>query len=203
MVVGKDGKNCFTDTAFYFVKVYPIPTINAGNDQTINIGQSTTITPTISSDVTSVVWTPTTGIVSTTQAPAASATVKPNVDIQYKIAVANAGGCTAEALVNIFVICDGANVYIPNTFSPNGDGNNEVFFPRGTGLFSIKNIKIFNRWGEQVFERYNFKANNESAGWDGTFKGQKLMPDVYVYIMDIQCENNAILTYKGNVALIK
>ena len=200
MVIGKDGKNCFSDTAYYFVKVFPIPTVSTSGDRTINIGQSITVTASVSSDVTTAIWTPPTGIVSTSFP---SVTVKPNVDQQYKVIVSNAGGCTAEALVNVFVICDGANVFIPNTFSPNGDGNNEVFYPRGTGLFRIKNIKIFNRWGEQVFERYNFKANNESDGWDGTFKGQKLMPDVYVYIMDIQCENNSILTYKGNVALIK
>ena len=200
MVIGKDGKNCFSDTAYYFVKVFPIPTVSTSGDRTINIGQSITVTASVSSDVTTAIWTPPTGIVSTSFP---SVTVKPNVDQQYKVTVSNAGGCTAEALVNVFVICDGANVFIPNTFSPNGDGNNEVFYPRGTGLFRIKNIKIFNRWGEQVFERYNFKANNESDGWDGTFKGQKLMPDVYVYIMDIQCENNSILTYKGNVALIK
>jgi gliding motility-associated-like protein len=106
-------------------------------------------------------------------------------------------------LVNVFVLCDGANVFIPNTFSPNADGANDYFFPRGTGLFTIKQLRIFNRWGEQVFEKYSFKANDESAGWDGTYKGQKLTPDVYVYIMDIQCQNNTTLTLKGNIALIK
>jgi gliding motility-associated-like protein len=70
-------------------------------------------------------------------------------------------------------------------------------------LFSVKNLKIFNRWGEVVFERSSFKANNEAMGWDGTFKGQALNSDIYVYIIDIQCANNNVLTYKGNVALVR
>jgi gliding motility-associated-like protein len=200
MVVGRDGKNCFTDTSFFKVKVHPIPTVNAGTDKTINVGQSTTLTPTISADVTNVTWTPSTWI---TGSSGNAITVKPNLDQQYKVSVSNAGGCTASSLVNVFVLCDGANVFIPNTFSPNADGANDYFFPRGTGLFTIKQLRIFNRWGEQIFEKYSFKANDESAGWDGTYKGQKLTPDVYVYIMDIQCQNNTTLTFKGNIALIK
>ena len=198
-VIGKDDKNCFNDTAFYFVKVYPIPTVNAGTNKKINVGQSVLLTPTLSTDVTTVNWTPTTGVVSSTYP---SILVKPNVDMQYKVSVTNQGGCQAESLVTVQVVCDGTNVFIPNTFSPNADGSNDVFFPRGTGLFNIKTFRIFNRWGELVFERFNFKANNENAGWDGTFKGKKLMPDVYVYMMDIQCENNSVLVYKGNIALI-
>jgi gliding motility-associated-like protein len=200
MVVAKDNNNCFTDTAHFLVKVYPIPTVNAGADKTINVGQSVTLTPTVSADVNSVIWSPSTYVVSSSSP---SITVKPSLDIQYKVSVSNAGGCTASSQVNVFVLCDGANVYIPNTFSPNGDGANDYFFPRGTGLFTIKQLRIFNRWGEQVFEKYSFKANDESAGWNGTYKGQKLPTEVYVYIMDIQCENNTVLTYKGNIALIK
>ena len=54
-----------------------------------------------------------------------------------------------------------------------------------------------------VFEKANFNANDASAGWDGIYKGKKLNPDVFVYTIDIMCENNTILTYKGNVALIQ
>jgi hypothetical protein len=49
-----------------------------------------------------------------------------------------------------------------------------LFYPRGKGVYTIKNFRIFNRWGEMVFEKTNFQANDANAGWDGTFKGQKL-----------------------------
>ena len=200
MVIGKDDKNCFSDTAYFPIKVYPVPTVTAGANKTINVGQTITLTPTFSSDVTNVKWTPNSWVVNSTTP---SITVKPNLETQYTVKVLNPGGCTASASVNIFVLCNGANVFIPNTFSPNGDGANEVFYPRGTGLFTIKQARIFNRWGEEVFARYSFKANDESLGWDGTNKGQKLNSDVYVYMIEIQCDNNSTLMYKGNIALVK
>ncbi len=200
MVEGTDDKNCFKDTVWFPVKVYPIPTVSAGANKTINVGQTITLTPTMSADVTNVKWTPTTWLVSSSTP---SITVKPNLETQYKVTVENQGGCTASSLVNIYVLCDGANVFIPNTFSPNGDGSNDVFYPRGTGLFTIKQARVFNRWGEEVFARYSFKANDASFGWDGTFKGQKMATDVYVYMIEILCDNNSTLVYKGNIALIK
>ena len=200
MVIGKDDKNCFSDTAYFPIKVYPIPTVTAGANKTINVGQTITLTPTLSADVTNVKWTPTSWLVSSATP---SITVKPNLETQYIVKVTNSGGCTASASVNIYVLCNGANVFIPNTFSPNGDGANDVFYPRGTGLFTIKQARIFNRWGEEVFARYSFKANDESLGWDGTSKGQKLGIDVYVYMIEIQCDNNSTLVYKGNISLIK
>ena len=200
MVIGTDNKNCFTDTAYFPIKVYPIPTVTAGANQTINVGQTITLTPIISTDVTDVKWTPTSWVVSSITP---SITVKPNLETQYKVTVKNLGGCTASSLVNIYVLCDGSNIFIPNTFSPNGDGSNDVFYPRGTGLFTIKQARIFNRWGEEVFARYSFKANDANLGWDGTFKGQKMSTDVYVYMIEIQCDNNSTLTYKGNIALIR
>ena len=68
---------------------------------------------------------------------------------------------------------------------------------------SIKTIKIFTRWGEVVFEKNNFNANDPSKAWDGTFKGRQLNPDVFVYMVEVLCDNNTVLTFKGNVALIK
>ena len=200
MLVGTDSLGCFKDTAYFPVVVYPIPVVAAGPDITINVGQTITITPTISADITSAVWSPTTSIVN---AIFPSVTIKPKETTQYRVDVYNGGGCTSSDLVTVFVLCNGANVFIPNTFSPNGDAANEVFFPRGTGLFTIKSARIFNRWGEVVFEKYNMTPNQASAGWDGTFKGQKLGTDVFIYMFEIICENKTVLIYKGDIALIR
>ena len=200
MVVGTDDVGCFKDTAWFPVKVYPIPTVEAGADLTINVGKSATLTPIISADVNAVNWFPTGGVFRSTYP---SIDIKPKQTTQYKVEVSNAGGCNASDLLNVIVLCNGANVFIPNTFSPNGDGANEQFYPRGTGLFVIKTARIFNRWGELVFEKYNMKANEAGGGWDGTYKGQKLAPDVFVYMFEIVCDNDAVLLYKGDVALIR
>lgn len=199
-VIGTDDHGCFRDTGYVSVKVFPIPTVDAGADKTINAGQMVDLVPIISPDVTTVLWSPT-GSIFRNSYPAI--TVKPMGTTEYTVVVKNNGGCTAKDKVTIFVICNGANVFIPNTFSPNGDGVNDVFYPRGNGLFNIKTLRVFNRWGEVVFEKNSFTPNDASAGWDGTYKGIKLSPDVYVYTLDILCDNSSVLTFKGNIALIR
>ena len=200
MVVGTDDKGCFKDTGYVPVKVWPIPTVSAGLDKTINIGQTIDLFPTISGDVTAVNWTPTTGIF---RNAFPGVTVKPNQTTEYTVDVSNPGGCKAKDKVTIFVICNNANIFIPNSFSPNGDGMNDQFYVRGSGLFTIKTLRIFNRWGQVVFEHSNVRPNESSDGWDGTFKGEKLTPDVFVYTVELICDNNELLRFQGNVALIK
>lgn len=199
-VVGVDDKNCFTDTGYVRVKVYPIPTVDAGEDKTINVGQSISLTPKISKDITVATWTPSIGIANRTGI--ANVTIKPKETTEYSIEVKNPGGCSAQDKVTVFVVCNGGNIFMPNTFSPNSDGINDVFYPRGTGIYSIKSLRIFNRWGELIFDRQNFKSNDAAVGWNGMHKGSKLTPDVYVYTMEVLCENNSVLTTKGNIALI-
>ena len=199
-VVGTDDKGCFKDSGFVFIKVYPIPVVNAGNDATINVGHSYDLLPKVSADVTEVLWSPTSGIFRNSYP---GITIKPIENTEYTVLVKNEGGCTAQDKVNVFVICNGANIFVPNTFSPNGDGANDIFYPRGTGLFKIQNLQIFNRWGQMIFEKNDFNANDANAGWNGIFKGVKLNPDVFVYTMKVICDNNSILSYKGNITLIQ
>ena len=201
MVVGSDAYSCFKDTGYTTVRVYPIPKVDAGKDITIkNGGQPVVLTPVLSPDVNWVQWLTSPGIIASNPR---SITVKPKETTQYTVEVRNAGGCRATDGLTVYVICDGANVYIPNTFSPNGDGANDLFYPRGSGVFSIKLLRIFNRWGEVVFEKVNFSPNDPAAGWDGTVKGKKLTSDVYVYTAEILCENNTPLIVNGNIALLR
>jgi len=201
MVVGSDAHGCFKDTGYTTIKVYPIPLVNAGNDVTMKSGgQPVLLTPTLSADVNWTNWLTAPGIIANNPP---TLTVQPKATTEYTIEVRNAGGCKSVDRVTVFVMCDGNNLFIPNTFSPNGDGMNDKFYPRGSGLFQIKHLRIFDRWGEVVFEKVNFLPNDVSAGWDGTYKGKKLTSDVYVYTAEIQCENNTVLILNGNVALLK
>ena len=164
------------------------------------MGLSTKLSATISADVEFIDWQPIGNLFRNNYT---DITVKPNQNTEYTVEVKNKWGCAAKDRVTVFVICDGTNFFIPNTFSPNGDGVNEVFFPRGSGIFKIKNFKIFNRWGEMMFEKNSFDANNPAFGWDGNFKGIQLNPDVFVYMIDIICNNKSVLTYRGNIALVR
>jgi gliding motility-associated-like protein len=199
-VVATDDLGCFKDTGYVSLRVNSIPTVEAGVDKTVNVGRAIDLVPVISSDVIDVDWQPTNAL---TRNFYPGITVKPTENTEYTVAVKTKGGCMARDKVTVFVICNGSNIYIPNTFSPNNDGVNDIFYPRGTGLFKVKTLRIFSRWGEVIFEKSNFDANNAAYGWDGTNKGRNFNADVFVYTIDIICDNGSVLTYHGNVALIK
>jgi gliding motility-associated-like protein len=110
------------------------------------------------------------------------------------------GVCTVSDTTEVKVyeiICDGPYVYVPNAFSPNNDGNNDVLYVRG--LFVEKMIfRVFDRWGEMVFE-----STDVNFGWDGIYQGRKLDPDVYDYYLQVTCYGGLENIIKGNVTLMK
>ncbi|NTS41992.1 gliding motility-associated C-terminal domain-containing protein [Flavisolibacter sp. BT320] len=199
-VVGKDKAGCFTDTASVAIDVWPIPTVSMGEDFVLSVGSTVTLKPTYSQDVSAYQWShPQTLSCANCPYP----TAKPKAETIYGVTVKNNGGCAARDEITVRVICNNGNLFIPNTFSPNGDGANEQFYPRGTGISRIKSMTIFNRWGEVVFSKEDYNANDAAAGWDGRFKGRQLASDVYVYVCEVVCMNNEVLSYKGNVTLLR
>ena len=199
-VVGSDNKYCFSDTQYVKVSVFNYPTINVGPDVTILVGSSYQITGSGSADIVSINWTPTIGLSCT---DCLSPLATPKNTTTYIATVVNNGTCVSADSIKITVICNDNNLFIPNTFSPNGDGVNDVFYVRGKGLNIIPSIIIFNRWGQIVFEKRDFAPNDPSAGWDGTINGQKAPIDVYVYTVQIICDNSTLIPYHGNVTLIR
>jgi gliding motility-associated-like protein len=201
-VIGSNNNNCFADTGYITVKVYPMPQISIlGNDEvTVNVGNSLQLETKNSPDIINWKWLPAT-FLSCNDCP--NPKVTPKESRVYSVIGSNGGRCVARDEIKINLVCNNSNVFIPNTFSPNNDGNNDRFYPRGTGVFGIKSMKIFNRWGQIVFENNSFTPNDASAGWDGKLKGLELIPDVYVYIMDVICENSQVFPIKGNVTLLR
>jgi gliding motility-associated-like protein len=187
------------DTVDRTVTVWPRPAIEAGPNKTIIVGTSVTITPT-GDPVVDYLWTPPTGLSCTN---CYSTVASPKNTSAYTIRVTDANGCVNSDIITVIVLCNEQNVFIPNTFSPNNDGVNDVFYPRGKGLFKIQGIRIFNRWGEMVFQKINLLPNDPASGWNGSYNGKLLGNDVYTYIIELICDNNEILTYKGNITLIQ
>lgn len=199
-VVGKDSDNCFTDSAKVPVTVYPIPQVFAGNDTTVSTGTTVQINATGSSDITKWRWSPVNGL-TCTDCPTPKAAIKNT--ITYRVDVSNDGGCKASDDITVTAVCNGGNYFLPNTFSPNGDGSNDIFYVRGKGVNRIESLRVFNRWGQMVFEKRNFSPNDANAGWDGTFNGKRADMDVYIYIAEVICENSQIVALKGDVTLIR
>jgi gliding motility-associated-like protein len=142
------------------------------------------------------IWTPLGGIVN----PSAQTT---NVTVEqtsiYTFTVTD-GICTKSdtVLVKTYAfICGDPYIYVPNAFTPNGDNENDVLFVRGQLLEKMV-FRVFNRWGEMVFETYD-----RSSGWDGTFRGRQLDPDVYDWYLEATCIDESQSIIKGNVTLMR
>ncbi|MCZ2223527.1 MAG: PKD domain-containing protein [Chitinophagales bacterium] len=201
MLLGWDNNHCFTDTAYVKIKTYPIPEMKIEqNDITVNAGSSVVLKTINSSDITKWKWTPNKYI---DNPNIASPTMVAKESITYSCVASNDGNCVARNEVRVVVVCNGGNIFVPNTFSPNGDGVNDRFYPRGKGVYTIKSFRIFNRWGEMVYEKTNFQANDINAGWDGTYKGVKQPTDAYVYSLEIMCDNSVTIPSKGSITLLR
>ncbi|GEM_PF-1541451 len=112
-------------------------------------------------------------------------------------------GCTDEDYLTIGVRKD-RPIYVPNAFSPNGDGKNDVLFINaGPQVAKIKSFLIFNRWGETVFQYYNFPPNDPAFGWDGRYRGQDMNPGVFVWYAEIEFVDGSQELYKGDVILVR
>ncbi len=189
-----------TDTTTKPLLVNPLPLITIPGPQTTLVGTPVLLPATYVNTIITYSWLPTLGL-SCTDCPQPEA--NPKFNTVYTVTAVDDNNCKNTGQVQVIVLCKGANVFVPNTFSPNGDGFNDVFYVRGRGLARVKSLRIYNRWGETVFERINFGVNDPSVGWDGTYKGQKLSPDVYVYQVDVFCDNSDTIRFDGSITLIR
>lgn len=121
-----------------------------------------------------------------------------NNNIDYVVSVSNAAGCFATDTISIKVYKVLPGLYVPNVFSPNGDGKNDVFRPIPIGLKQINYFKVFNRWGQLVFS-----TTEQNKGWDGRFKGREQDAAVFVWIAEAVDYEDKKITQKGIVTLIR
>lgn len=119
----------------------------------------------------------------------------PRQPITYTVNATNEYGCEATASVHIHV---NDHLFLPNVFSPNGDGRNDVFRLGNLGYKRVQEFLIFNRWGELVFSTTDGKQ-----GWDGTYKGVPADLGTYFYTITIEMTDYSIKKLKGDVTLIR
>jgi gliding motility-associated-like protein len=95
-------------------------------------------------------------------------------------------------------------VFIPNVFTPNGDGINDLFMVYSAGgVAVIEEMLIFDRWGELVFNRKDALPNLSGYGWDGSFKGKPMNAGVFVYYARIRFLDGTVREFKGDLTLAK
>jgi len=189
---------CFTDTLSQTVYVHPLPTIDLGPDIRGAAGSLVTLRAR-TTDASSIEWSPYEGLSCTDCYEPQLILEK---DIRYRATVTSDAGCSAYDEIDISVGCDNSVLFMPNTFTPNGDGNNDMYYPVGRGIRKVLRFEIYSRWGELMYSVRNASVT-ESGGWDGTYKGEKLTPDVFVYLVEVECLNGDTIKAKGDVSLIR
>jgi gliding motility-associated-like protein len=193
MMVAENACGIDTVVKNNFVSVFDYPIGLAGNDTTINIGESAEI---FASGGLSYLWSP--NVNGTIACPTCSNTVvQPTVTTQYIVVISNSIYCKVQDTVTVTVDVNCGDFFIPNVFSPNGDGLNDYINVHGRCI-STFNLQIFNRWGEKVFE-----TSSLTESWDGTFRGQKLDTGVFVYKADGISIDGQSFNLKGNITLMR
>ena len=124
----------------------------------------------------------------------------PKFNTLYQAQVRDSNNCLHTLNVAIMVVrpeCDTLSLFVPNAFSPNGDTHNDKFYVRGQNFEKIS-LVVYNRWGQKVFE-----TQDPQFGWDGTYKGEPLGPDVFGYCVEAYCFGGLKIVRRGNVTLLK
>ncbi|MFK7810554.1 MAG: gliding motility-associated C-terminal domain-containing protein, partial [Saprospiraceae bacterium] len=199
----QDANGC-TGSADVSVSSPPAITLDLGEDLTIDLGEAISITAVTNQTLQTldtIIW--------QSQDDSLSCDfclrqeVRPFDTNRYNILLVDENGCEREDDILVSVQKD-RGVYIPNAFSPNGDGNNDWFTVfAGPQVVKIRSLKIFNRWGEQVFEAVDFFPNDELLGWNGNFKGEAVNPDVLVYWTEVEFIDGFVKLIKGDVTVMK
>jgi gliding motility-associated-like protein len=189
LVAASNGNNC-TATDSVTVTVIPLPIPNVGNDTVINRGESAQLNATGGSTY---LWKPSTGL---TCVDCSNPLASPGTTTEYTVIVTNSNGCSDSATVTVTVRANNV-VFIPDVFSPNGDGQNDVLYIRGNGIKEL-HFALYDRWGEKVFE-----TRDQSVGWDGTRKGNQLNSAVFVYYAKVTFVNGDKTTLKGDISLVR
>jgi len=198
-------KNGLNQTSSYTdsIIVYPGPQAHAGPDQTIDQGTTTTLDASQSSGQGQIVtynWTQSDSSAMSCNSGVSCIhpTVTPSLTTQFVLTVIDRNGCTStdSITVNVDIICK--DVYIATAFSPNGDGMNDVLHVKSNCTISQFSFKIFDRWGEKIFE-----SNDLLVGWDGTFRNKLMDSGVFMYTVDGFLSSGTEVKKKGNVTLIR
>jgi len=128
---------------------------------------------------------------------------QPSTTTTYNVTVTDPNGCAISDVITVRVNVE-RDVFIPNIFSPNFDGNNDVFTVfGGIGVARIRTMQVFDRWGAKVHETSDFSPNSSEFGWDGKYKGNAAAQGVYVYYVEVEFVDGTSDTYRGDVTVVR
>jgi gliding motility-associated-like protein len=195
VVTDREGCSSVQDAAVS-IQVIPPPKISAGNDTSSAFNQpiQLAVTGMGNSDFIQFNWSPATGL---SNPAIANPVATPSQDIIYTVTATEADGCESTASIHIKLFA-GPSIYVPNAFTPNGDGKNDVIKSIPIGIRSFKFFAVYNRWGQRVFY-----SNDPGKGWDGTLNGTPQPGDGYIWTVEGTDNNGKTIRRQGSFLLIR
>jgi gliding motility-associated-like protein len=183
------NEQCYITTDDLMVKFIQPPTINAGGIVYVLKDRNLTLKPFVSDPNVQYLWTPNIGI---SDDKVKNPVITGEADRTYTLKVTNSNGCTSQDQVSVIV---SPSLTIPNTFTPNADGINDIWEIKGLVAYQEATIDVFNRYGQKLFH-----SNGYSSPWNGTLNGQTLPSACYYYIIDTKINHQVL---NGFVTIIK
>ncbi len=203
-VIVQDANGCEISESFVINAPIPVD-VELGDDVSIELGSGAIIQAIVNfpdSLLTYINWS---GFGTELECPTClTQTTLPLVTTTYSIVIESMDGCIGNDDMTLFVDRN-RQVFIPNAFSPNGDGINDVFFPfaKENAVSKIHSFLIFSRWGESVFEAFDFLPNDPNHGWNGFHRGDLMQQAVFVWFAEIEFIDGQVVLFEGEVVLVQ
>ncbi len=198
-----DANDCLIEEIVWLNTPIPVD-VSLGEDIYIDLGESATIQALVNlpmSSLDSIFWS---SNLETDCNGCLNQLVFPIITTAYSINVDDENGCSDADDITIHVDRN-QDVFIPNVFSPNGDGINDVFmiFGNESAPPKVNSLHIYDRWGNKLFEDGDFLANDVNFSWDGSFRSEPQNPGVFVWYAIIEFFDGTKVLYEGDVTLIR
>ena len=172
-------------------------------DQQLLLGSSLLLEPSLIGidSIATISWAPSEGL---SCSDCLTPNAAPRQDINYQITVTNTSGCEYKANIAIDVF-ETLDIYIPNAFSPNDDGFNDLFYPQAVaGLVNqVVKFQVFDRWGALIWEAADFTIGGAENAWDGRKNGALMGTGIYAYVLEVQLFDQSIVQLTGDILLIR
>ncbi|CAN5319026.1 hypothetical protein BH09BAC2_BH09BAC2_06560 [soil metagenome] len=176
------------------VTVHDLQITLSSSNNNITAGNAITLSVSGNASFNVTKWTP---IQFFSNQSAVSQNIKPTSTQTYTVYATDGNGCTASATTLVTVKQTADDIFVPNAFTPNADGKNDLLLVFGNSISQLE-MHIFNQWGQEIFS-----INDKSVGWDGTVKGKAQPVGVYVYVLQAILSNGEFITKKGTITLIR
>ena len=195
----QDAQGCIEEIPNITVEAAEELVLELPENYTIGLGDSVRLEPQLAANATAWQWTPADFVTcDTCQFTFAS----PLLTTTYEVIATLDADCFVTGNTTV-IVENNRDVYIPNVFSPNNDGVNDVFMIYGgRDVAKVNAMQIYTRWGESVFELFNFQPNDIQSGWNGQHRGQRLNSGVYLYFFEVEFVDGSIATFTGDILLL-